>query len=171
MVLEIIDPRQIRVVSSAYDGGVFPAIAVFMTNTYLLQVMAIDSLGTFEGALADLDINARQYVLLGVASSKTDLSQADIASNLGVDATVLGKLVQDLEVRGLLERRRVVEDRRRHELLITRKGRTLLSKAEALRATSENESLAKLNADDRQALRMLLMKAVGIQAAQREQSH
>jgi DNA-binding MarR family transcriptional regulator len=141
---------------------VLPALDVFTTTTYLLQVMAIESLARFEAALLDFDINARQYVLLGVASSKSDLSQADIAMHLGVDATVLGKLLQDLETRGLLERRRVPEDRRRHELLITRSGKTLLSKAEALRKTAEDELLDKLDVDERKTLLALLMKAVGL---------
>jgi DNA-binding MarR family transcriptional regulator len=137
-----------------------------MTTTYLLQVKAIDSLVHFEAALSDLDINARQYVLLGVAASKSDLSQADIAMHLGVDATVLGKLLQDLETRGLLERRRVPEDRRRHELLITKSGRTLFSKADALRKSAENELLDKLVPSERKALLELLKKAAGLPSQQ-----
>jgi DNA-binding MarR family transcriptional regulator len=141
---------------------VLPNLDVFMTNTYLLQVIAVNSLEELEPALESLGINARQYILLGIASSKTDLSQAEIASHLGVDATILGKLLHDLETRGLLERRRVPEDRRRHELLITRAGKVLLTKAEALRVKSENNLLDKLDATDREALLSLLMKAVGL---------
>jgi DNA-binding MarR family transcriptional regulator len=39
----------------------------------------------------------------------------------------------------LLERRRVPEDRRRHELLITRAGKALLTKAEASDSTYINK--------------------------------
>jgi DNA-binding MarR family transcriptional regulator len=144
---------------------VLPPLEVFATSTYLLQVKAIDSLDMFEAALTDLAINARQYVLLGVAASGSDLSQADIAMHLGVDATVLGKLVHDLETRGLLERRRVPEDRRRHELLITRTGKTLFTKAEAVRKSTENELFELLDSTERETLRKLLMKASGLTAS------
>lgn len=156
MMIEVIDNRRMP-----YSGSVLPALDVFMSNTYLLQVLAVEALEAFEGLLSEHGINARQYLLLGVASTQSDLAQVEIANHLGVDATVLGKLLQDLETRGFLERRRVPEDRRRHELTITASGASLLAKAEKLRSTSEDALLEKLSNADKATLRKLLRKAIG----------
>jgi DNA-binding MarR family transcriptional regulator len=137
-----------------------PDIHVFSTNAYLLQAHAASMLDALEEVLADLDISARQYVLLGVAADASSLSQMDIAQYIGVEPTVLGKLLLDLEARGYLVRQRSEEDRRRHELSLTDSGTLLFAKADLLRAQAEQEVLQHLSKSDQKALRSLLTKAM-----------
>ena len=55
------------------------------------------------------------------------LSQQDIARRLGIDPTVLVGVVDELERRSLVERRRDPADRRRYLLVVTGDGTELLA--------------------------------------------
>jgi DNA-binding MarR family transcriptional regulator len=136
-------------------------VPAFDSTTYLLQKMAHRSLDAMEAAVEPLGITARQYLALAIAGGQADLSQNEIAARLGVDATVLGRLLGDLEERGYLERRRSREDRRRHELVISATGKKLLVKAQVAASAAEEAALAELPAADRAALRRLLRRATG----------
>jgi DNA-binding MarR family transcriptional regulator len=138
-----------------------PTTPVFSTNTYLLQLHASSVLEALEEALDPLGISARQYVLLGVAADASELSQVEIASYIGVEPTVLGKLLRDLEERGLLIRQRANEDRRRHSLSLTESGKSLFRQAEDHRAGSEQRALIHLTKTEQRTLRALLTKAAG----------
>jgi MarR family transcriptional regulator, lower aerobic nicotinate degradation pathway regulator len=129
---------------------------MFSSTTYLLQKAAKHSLDESETAAASVGVTARQYLLLEIAASNGDLSQNEIAAGIGVDVTVLGKLLADLEDRELVQRTRAKDDRRRHELRITAAGSRLLAKAgKAIRA-AEDQSLAALSPAQRRELHALL---------------
>jgi MarR family transcriptional regulator, lower aerobic nicotinate degradation pathway regulator len=131
----------------------------FDSMTYLLQKTAHYTLSAMELAVESLGINARQYLILSIAAAQADLSQNEIATRLGVDATVLGRLIGDLEDRGHLERRRAVEDRRRHELVLSTSGKKLLARAQAAARTAEDTALNHLTTQDQRALLELLRKS------------
>lgn len=125
--------------------------------TYLLQKAASISLGGLEAVLADLDLAARQYVVLASAAAGEQLSQQELAKGLGMDPTMLVKAIDDLEVRGLVERRRFAADRRQHRLEITAAGRALLdAAAERHRRVEAN----LVEATDAAALRAVLGRLV-----------
>jgi DNA-binding MarR family transcriptional regulator len=97
--------------------------------TYLLQKAAKHSLAALEAALADLDLSARQFLFLALVETHDELSQQDLAAKLSVDPTVVVKLVDQLEERGLVTRTRAADDRRQHRLALTKTGRALLGDA------------------------------------------
>ena len=70
-------------------------------------------------------------------------------------------LLNELEERGLIERKRSAQDRRRHTVAITTKGRRQLAKAEFAMLASESEVLSNLTPTERHQLHDLLQRAVG----------
>ena len=128
--------------------------------TYLVQKVAMTALNALEESFDDLGITARHYIVLGLASDPDQPSQAVIAGKLGVDATVLGRMLDELEQRELVVRQRASDDRRRHELVLTPAGREVLAAAETRRLDTERRFFGRLSAADRrgfeEALRALL---------------
>lgn len=122
------------------------------STIYLLQKVAHKALAQLEQALGDLDVTARQFIVLALASGPEQPSQSEIAAKIGVDATVLGRMLDDLEQRTLLHRRRAPGDRRRHELALTPPGQVLLAEAERRRRSAEHAFLGGLTAAERTTL-------------------
>jgi DNA-binding MarR family transcriptional regulator len=119
---------------------------------YLLSKAAKQTLVALEAELADLDLSARQYLLLALAASGKELSQQDLAKKLDLDPTIVVKLVDQLEGRDLLERARATEDRRRHLLTLTPTGKKVLHEARAREQRAER-ALGKRSGELRELLR------------------
>lgn len=86
--------------------------------------------------------------------------QQELGDALGIDANMTVLLLNELEDRGYVERRRDPEDRRRHRVQITRKGQAALHRTEPARRAIEEEILGALNAEERTTLAALLSRAV-----------
>jgi DNA-binding MarR family transcriptional regulator len=106
--------------------------------TYLLQKAAKLALLRLEADLADLDLNARQYLLLALVEHD-HFSQQALAHKLGLDPTAVVKLVDQLEARGVMQRTRNASDRRQHQLSLTPSGRELFLKAAERQQKSERD--------------------------------
>src|ERR671934_1959012 len=85
-------------------------------------------------------------IALGEGSHET---QGSIADALGYDRGQLVGLLDELEERGLVERRRDPNDRRRHLVRLTPEGKRALAKLRALARELENDFLASLDPDER----------------------
>jgi DNA-binding MarR family transcriptional regulator len=109
-------------------------------------------------ALEPFGINGRDLAVLSTVAAEEPLSQLEVAARLGVDRTSIGDLLDALEKRGLVERRRSPEDRRRNTVALTQHGEETLEKAEQVRIKVEQAFLAPLTSGDRfrQDLRKLL---------------
>jgi DNA-binding MarR family transcriptional regulator len=112
-----------------------------------------------EATLAALDMRPRHLLTLTVLRDLGGSTQQALATRLSIDRTNLVGLLNELEAEGLIERRRSPEDRRRHIVEITPAGRETLAKAEFALAAVENEVLAALDAEQREALYRLLAQA------------
>jgi len=115
-----------------------------------------------EGAnevVSDVPGGPRGFQVLTAASLGTCGNQAAIATELGLDRTVMTYLVDDLEKAGLVERRPDPADRRARRVLLTPSGDTALSAAtERIRAV-ESRVLGALSDDDATLFRRLLVSA------------
>jgi len=110
-----------------------------------------------DATLAELGLNGRQLLVLTFTGSEDDLSQQMLSVRLGLDPTIVVALVDELEDRGLVVRERDPDDRRRHRLRITAKGRKVHAATVRAVATAEKEFLAPLGRGDREALRDALV--------------
>lgn len=85
-------------------------------------------------------------------------SQQALSVALGIHRSAMVALVDDLERRGLAERRRDPADRRAYSLYLTRRGRKVLASAERVAQEHEAELLRGLNASERARLIGLLQR-------------
>jgi DNA-binding MarR family transcriptional regulator len=85
-------------------------------------------------------------------------TQAAIADALGYDRSHLVGLLDELERRELVERRRDRVDRRRHLVSLTPAGKKALGKLRAIAQQVESEFLAPLSPEERQTLHALLLE-------------
>jgi DNA-binding MarR family transcriptional regulator len=85
-------------------------------------------------------------------------SQQALSTALGIHRSAVVALVDDLEQRGLAQRRRDPADRRAYRLYLTSGGRELLTKLERLADEDEAELLSALDAPERSQLISFLQR-------------
>ena len=107
-------------------------------------------------ALAPLALGVKQLGALSVLAEEGPLSQQRLGERQGVDRTTMVAVVDDLEQRGLVERRRNPHDRRAYALHATHEGRRLLGQANEVVKRVEEEFLTPIPARDRRRLKQLL---------------
>jgi DNA-binding MarR family transcriptional regulator len=87
-------------------------------------------------------------------------AQQALSEGLCVDANTCVLLLNELETKGLVERRRDPVDRRRHLVALTPAGRHALERAELAQGSVEDDILGALSAEERCTLRRLLSQAL-----------
>jgi DNA-binding MarR family transcriptional regulator len=112
-----------------------------------------------EAVLAPLGLRPRHMVALTVLRDGGGSTQQALAATLEMDGTNIVGLLNDLEAKNLIERRRSPEDRRRHTVELTEAGATQLSKVEFALLSAEDEVLGALSETQRETLYNLLQQA------------
>lgn len=120
---------------------------------YLLKTAYRQLAERIDTALASFGLTARQLAVLSVIGREAAPSQIALSERLGVDRTTIVAMLDLLETRGWVERRRDPHDRRRNVLVLTEAGETLVAGAEKARAAAEAEYLSRIG--DRDADRLL----------------
>ena len=98
------------------------------------------------------------HAILLVLGEGAPETQGSIADALGYDRGQLVGLLDELEERGLVERRRAPNDRRRHVVSLTADGKKALQKLRALSKRIEDQFLAPLSEAERAKLHTLLLR-------------
>jgi DNA-binding MarR family transcriptional regulator len=98
--------------------------------------------------------------ILLLIDANAGVTQSGLAQAVALDRSTMVGLVDKLEERGLIERRRG-EDRRTNELWLTRSGRALVAHLKKRIAMHERRVAARLTAGERAELLALLEKLSG----------
>lgn len=104
------------------------------------------------------DITHRQLLALTLLKERGDLAQQDITRVFGLDASNVVGLLNELEERGLVLRRRDEADRRRHIVALTGEGALMLERTFTRLASIEDELLHALTSQERETLHHLLLR-------------
>jgi MarR family transcriptional regulator, lower aerobic nicotinate degradation pathway regulator len=138
--------------------GVKPPYELVCSPAYLLKrlggAMKEASLAAFDAA----GESPYHYSVLAVLEESPRETQATIADSLGYDRSWLVGLLDELEEKGLIERRRDPDDRRRHLVSLQPAGKRKLAELRAISKRVEDEFLAPLGSKQRIELHRLLLE-------------
>ncbi|MFL6146730.1 MAG: MarR family winged helix-turn-helix transcriptional regulator [Pseudonocardiaceae bacterium] len=124
--------------------------------SFLLSQLGAYSAHEFAKRLAPLGMRPGHFGLLMHLSRGEGQSQQRLADAMGIHRNVMVGLVDELEDRGLIERRRHPADRRAHAIHLTAAAHDLLDRAQRVADEHEAELLAGIGEDDRTYLIALL---------------
>lgn len=109
---------------------------------------------------AEADLNPLQYAAMGHLSDEPDLDQNALAARLGIDRTSVGQLVDQLETKGLLERRVNGADRRARLVRLSARGTRLRERLRPRAHLVQANLLATLTPTEREILLELLVRVI-----------
>ena len=109
-------------------------------------------------------LRPRHLHALGVLSDRGSLSQQGLGEILSLDPSNVVGLLNELEERGLITRRRDPCDRRRHIVELSKTGEEALAAAYVRLGLVEDDLLAALSVEERATLYHLLVRAVGTES-------
>jgi DNA-binding MarR family transcriptional regulator len=100
-----------------------------------------------------------QLMILQVLAGEKRLTASDLRSRVSLTAATLSGMLDRLEERGLLQRQRDDQDRRKQWLLLSEQGRALLEQAPSLLPPEFVERFAGLAEWERHSLTAALLRA------------
>jgi len=128
------------------------------STTFLLKRLGMKAKDQAMTAYDSLGLHPYHHAVLAVLDEGSRETQAAIADALGYDRGQLVGLLDELEERSLVERRRDPADRRRHIVRLTPDGKRALAKVRTLSGRLEDDFLAALDADERAQFHELLRR-------------
>jgi len=130
------------------------------TLAFLLSQVGIHASQRFARRLAAIDLQPPQFRVMNAIDASEGSSQQAIAATIGAPPSRMVAIVDELEARGLLERRPHPSDRRIRALHLTAAGRRLLARGRKLAAEHEEDLTRGLDQADRKRFVALLQKLV-----------
>ncbi|MEU7754377.1 MarR family winged helix-turn-helix transcriptional regulator [Micromonospora sp. NPDC049101] len=125
---------------------------------FLLSQLGFHIAQTFAARLTPLGIAPNHFGLLMHLERSEGNTQQQLADALGIHRKVMVGLLDDLEQRDLVERRRHPGDRRAHAIHLTEAARQLLPRAREVADQHEDEILTALDAGERAQLVAVLQR-------------
>ncbi len=77
-----------------------------------------------------VDITPEQWVMLDSLYQRNGQSQTELAGDSYKNAPTVSRIIDLLEKKGLVERQRFANDRRRYKIFLTKKGQTTVEKVQ-----------------------------------------
>jgi DNA-binding MarR family transcriptional regulator len=128
----------------------------------LLEYLARVGRRAVDTTLAPGGLRTRHLIALRLLSEFGPAGQHGLADSLSLDPTNVVGLLNELEERELVTRRRDPADRRRHIVALSRRGEDELCLAYARLRLVEDGLLSALSATEREVLYDLLVRAAGV---------
>ena len=134
----------------------------------LIEHLARISRRAADAAMADGSLRPRHVIALTLLGERGPMTQHAVGAALSLDPSNVVGLLNELEERGLITRRRDPADRRRHIVEVSATGADELTQTYAQLGLVEDELFKTLTCEQRSALHELLASAVaGLSPAQR----
>ena len=137
--------------AAAYPGP--PAVhgALAKHTGFLLSRMGLVAQKRFSEHLEQLGLTTRMWGALNVLDAEGSITQHALGRCTGIDPSSMVATIDELEKRGLVERRA-------HALHVTENGHETLARGRKLARHAQEELLAPLSADERRQLHDLLLR-------------
>ncbi len=131
-----------------------------VTLAFLLSQVGVYSARRFAQRIAAVDLQPPLFRILNVVAATEGKAQQSIGEAIEVPPSRMVALVDELEKRGLIERRPDPMDRRIRALYLTDEGRRLLARGRKIASEHEDELTRGMSAADRERLTALLQGIV-----------
>ncbi|HEY3764502.1 MAG TPA: MarR family transcriptional regulator, partial [Gaiellales bacterium] len=135
-----------------------PPKELLASNVFLLKRLGFAAKDGSHAAFEGSGLSAFHYAILALLAEDPRETQAQVADALGYDRSLIVRLLDELEERGLVIRKRDPDDRRRHVVKLTPEGRSTLLELRAIVQRLEDDFLAPLDAEEQETLHVLLAK-------------
>lgn len=122
---------------------------------FLLAQLGAHAARRFGERVAAIGLTAPDAGMLRKIASDPGISQQALAEHLGVMPSRMVALVDELEGKGIVKRKRSTEDRRNYALALTERGRQVLSQLSRIAAEHEDALCIALSQEERLQLRDL----------------
>jgi DNA-binding MarR family transcriptional regulator len=117
----------------------------------------------FAAALDPLGLRPPHFGVMTMIDAAPGSAQQQLVERAMIDASSMVAVIDELEHMGLAERRRHPDDRRKHAVYLTARGRRTLERARAAAIKLAQEVFAPLDPAELETLRRLLRKLAGVE--------
>lgn len=124
------------------------------------MLTALDSELAKDPDTAALDVSSAQYIILTNLADDESNSTTRFCKHMSYDPGAMTRMVDRLEAKGLVSRRRCEQDRRRSYLELTEEGRTAIPKLRACSVRVLNHFLRGFTPDEVMMLERLLTRMI-----------
>jgi DNA-binding MarR family transcriptional regulator len=150
------DTTEPKIVTLPRASG--PPRELLSSTTFLLKRVGFAAKDRTHEAFEGTGLSPFHYAVLALLEEDARETQAAIADALGYDRSHIVRLLDELEERNMVVRKRDPEDRRRHVVKMTPAGAKTLAKLRAIMRRLEADFLQPLDAGERAALQALLSR-------------
>jgi DNA-binding MarR family transcriptional regulator len=144
-----------------YDVETYqPASCVgqLMYRVRAAQMSALDQALAQDPDLAALEVSAAQYIIISVLAKRGVDSAAQLCKDISYDAGAMTRMIDRLEAKGLISRRRCPEDRRLVKLELTAAGLAALPKLRACSVRVLNHFMRGFTQDEARQLEGFMVR-------------
>ena len=135
------------------DLGLLPGLA-----GYQLRMAQIALFRDFAQGPGELEVTPGLFGVLVIIEANPDLKQSDLARATHLDRSTVVTVIDNLERRGLVERRAALHDRRSNAIRLTADGTALLRKLKRQVTQHEKRLLSNFSDTERELFLTLLQK-------------
>jgi DNA-binding MarR family transcriptional regulator len=146
-----------------WDGGPIPdELGKF--PGYLIARLGEASRRRVQKALEPEGLHPRHFGVMTMLAAHPGMSQQQLHEQTAIDPSSIVAVLDELEARGLAERRPDPADRRARRVFLTEQGERTLQRIRALVGGLQREFFGALTAEERKTLHALLRKLAGLSA-------
>ena len=157
------DVHRVKYLRMWEDGPIPEELGVF--PGYLLARLGESSRRRFHKALEPEGLHPRHFGVMTMVAAHPGMSQQQLHEKTAIDPSSMVAVIDELEARGLAERRPDPSDRRTRTIFLTEQGEATLARVRGLAANLQREFFGALTAEERRTLHALLRKLAGSAAS------